>query len=91
MSRFPFNIDDHLRPLSPLRFQQPQPQPQAQPNLRAQTQARGRSPEMEMVLQDMMRVCNADIKTPFQSVKVAVNRCVWITPKLAPFLFSCGH
>ncbi|GJM95704.1 hypothetical protein PR202_ga12480 [Eleusine coracana subsp. coracana] len=98
MSRFPSNIDAHLRPLGPLRFQQPQPQPQAQPQsqgpspspsqpppppqqqqqataqAQAQAQARGRSPEMEMALQDAMRVCNPDIKTPFQSVEDAVNR-----------------
>ena len=30
---------------------------------------------MEMALQDAMRVCNPDIKTPFQSIEDAVNRC----------------
>ncbi|CAL4906841.1 unnamed protein product [Urochloa decumbens] len=115
MSRFPSNIDAHLRPLGPLRFhqpqQQPQPQPQPQPSqpphsqgpspspsqgapqqssphqqqqqqqaaaaaqAQAQAQAaRVRSPEMEMALQDAMRVCNPDIKTPFQSIEDAVNR-----------------
>ncbi|KAG2620680.1 mediator of RNA polymerase II transcription subunit 15-like [Panicum virgatum] len=110
MSRFPSNIDAHLRPLGPLRFhqpqqqqqQQPQPQPphsqgpsqspsqgpaqQASPHhhhhpqqqaaaAQAQAQAaRVRSPEMEMALQDAMRVCNPDIKTPFQSIEDAVNR-----------------
>ncbi|RCV18629.1 hypothetical protein SEVIR_3G327100v4 [Setaria viridis] len=114
MSRFPSNIDAHLRPLGPLRFhqpqqQQPQPQPsqpphsqgpsqspsqgapqqasphhqqhqhqqqqQAAAQAQAQAQAaRVRSPEMEMALQDAMRVCNPDIKTPFQSIEDAVNR-----------------
>ncbi|CAN6338271.1 unnamed protein product [Urochloa humidicola] len=118
MSRFPSNIDAHLRPLGPLRFhqpqpqQQPQPQPHSQPSqpphsqapspspsqgapqqasphqqqqqhqqaaaaaqAQAQAQAaRVRSPEMEMALQDAMRVCNPDIKTPFQSIEDAVNR-----------------
>uniref|UniRef100_A0A0E0BSI4 GLTSCR protein conserved domain-containing protein n=1 Tax=Oryza glumipatula TaxID=40148 RepID=A0A0E0BSI4_9ORYZ len=107
MSRFPSNIDAHLRPLGPIRFQQPpQPQPQppqpppSQPQQQQQQQqhsgapspsqsqaspqqqqqqqqqqaaamaaaaARVRSPEVEMALQDAMR-------TPFQSVKDAVNR-----------------
>uniref|UniRef100_A0ACD5TBS2 Uncharacterized protein n=1 Tax=Avena sativa TaxID=4498 RepID=A0ACD5TBS2_AVESA len=90
MSRFPSNIDAHLRPLGPHRFQQlppsqPQPQPQphsqgpSQPSPQQQqqqqaAQARGRSPEMEMALQDAMRVCNPDIKTPFQSLEDAVSR-----------------
>ncbi|CAN6347634.1 unnamed protein product [Urochloa humidicola] len=122
MSRFPSNIDAHLRPLGPLRFHQPQPQPHPQPQpqpqpsqpphsqgpssspsqgvppqpsphqqqqqqqqaaaaaqaqAQAQVQAqaaRVRSPEMEMALQDAMRVCNPDIKTPFQSIEDAVNR-----------------
>ncbi|KAL6851957.1 hypothetical protein ACP4OV_020142 [Aristida adscensionis] len=116
MSRFPSNIDAHLRPLGPLRFHQPQPQPQPQPQqphsqgpspppsqpqaspqqqhqqqqqqqqaqaqaaaaaaaqAQAQAQARVRSPEMEMALQDAMRVCNPDIRTPFQSLEDAVNR-----------------
>lgn len=110
MSRFPSNIDAHLRPLGPIRFQQPpqpqpqppqpppQPQPQQQqphsgapspsqsqasPQQQQQQQqaaamaaaaARVRSPEVEMALQDAMRVCNPDIKTPFQSLEDAVNR-----------------
>ncbi|KAL5225139.1 hypothetical protein ABZP36_011778 [Zizania latifolia] len=102
MSRFPSNIDAHLRPLGPIRFQQPlQPQPQPQPQTQPQQQqphsggpsplqsqaspqqqqqqkqaaaARVRSPEVEMALQDAMRVCNPDIKTPFQSLEDAVNR-----------------
>uniref|UniRef100_A0A0E0BSI5 GLTSCR protein conserved domain-containing protein n=1 Tax=Oryza glumipatula TaxID=40148 RepID=A0A0E0BSI5_9ORYZ len=114
MSRFPSNIDAHLRPLGPIRFQQPpQPQPQppqpppSQPQQQQQQQqhsgapspsqsqaspqqqqqqqqqqaaamaaaaARVRSPEVEMALQDAMRVCNPDIKTPFQSIEDAVNR-----------------
>ncbi|KQJ86774.1 general transcriptional corepressor CYC8 [Brachypodium distachyon] len=93
MSRFPSNIDAHLRPLGPHRFQQPppsqpqpqphsqgpsQPQPQSQPQAPPQqqlaAQARGRSPEVEMALQDAMRVCNPDIKTPFQSLEDAVSR-----------------
>ncbi|KAG8093291.1 hypothetical protein GUJ93_ZPchr0012g21873 [Zizania palustris] len=100
MSRFPSNIDAHLRPLGPIRFQQPHPQPQPQPqqqpqqphsggpsplpsqaSLQQQQQqqqqqaaARVRSPEVEMALQDAMRVCNPDIKTPFQSLEDAVNR-----------------
>lgn len=106
MSRFPSNIDAHLRPLGPLRFQQPQTQPphsqglsqsssqaaqQAPPHqqqqqaaavaaaqaAQAQAQAQAarlRSPEMEMALQDAMRVCNPDIKTPFQSIEDAINR-----------------
>jgi hypothetical protein len=113
MSRFPSNIDAHLRPLGPLRFQQPQqPQPshsqgpsqspsqatqQASPQQQqqaaaaaaAQAQAaRVRSPEMEMALQDAMRVCNPDVKTPFQSIEDAVNRCatVGFVPNLATFL-----
>jgi len=125
MSRFPSNIDAHLRPLGPLRFQQPQPQPQLQPQpqgpstspsqppppppqqqqhqaaaaaaaaaqaqAQVPAQARGRSPEMEMALQDAMRVCNPDIKTPFQSIEDAVNRCVRIAPKLSPLFFRrCG-
>uniref|UniRef100_A0A0E0MM83 GLTSCR protein conserved domain-containing protein n=1 Tax=Oryza punctata TaxID=4537 RepID=A0A0E0MM83_ORYPU len=114
MSRFPSNIDAHLRPLGPIRFQQPpqqqppQPQPpqqqqqphsggpspsqsQASPQQQQQQQqqqqaaamaaaaARVRSPEVEMALQDAMRVCNPDIKTPFQSIEDAVNRayCIW--------------
>jgi hypothetical protein len=125
MSRFPSNIDAHLRPLGPLRFQQPQPQPQpshsqgpsqspsqatqqaspqqqqqqaaaaaaaAQAQAQAQAQAaRVRSPEMEMALQDAMRVCNPDVKTPFQSIEDAVNRCatVGFMPNLATFLFRC--
>ncbi|KAL6644085.1 hypothetical protein ACP70R_018851 [Stipagrostis hirtigluma subsp. patula] len=103
MSRFPSNIDAHLRPLGSLRFHQPQPQQphsqgpspppsQSQPSpqqqqqqqaqaaaaaaaqAQAQAQARVRSPEVEMALQDAMRVCNPDIKTPFQSIEDAVNR-----------------
>ncbi|CAM0949951.1 unnamed protein product [Alopecurus aequalis] len=91
MSRFPSNIDAHLRPLGPHRFQQPppsqlqtQPQPhsqgpsqsQSQPSPQQQqaAQARGRSPEVEMALQDAMRVCNPNIKTPFQSLEDAVSR-----------------
>ncbi|KAL6622866.1 hypothetical protein ACP70R_032745 [Stipagrostis hirtigluma subsp. patula] len=100
MSRFPSNIDAHLRPLGSLRFHQPQPQQphsqgpspppsQSQPSpqqqqqaqaaaaaaaqAQAQAQARVRSPEVEMALQDAMRVCNPDIKTPFQSIEDAVN------------------
>uniref|UniRef100_A0A0E0BSI3 GLTSCR protein conserved domain-containing protein n=1 Tax=Oryza glumipatula TaxID=40148 RepID=A0A0E0BSI3_9ORYZ len=118
MSRFPSNIDAHLRPLGPIRFQQPpQPQPQppqpppSQPQQQQQQQqhsgapspsqsqaspqqqqqqqqqqaaamaaaaARVRSPEVEMALQDAMRVCNPDIKTPFQSIEDAVNRAYCI-------------
>jgi len=121
MSRFPSNIDAHLRPLGPVRFQQPQqpqPQPQPQPShsqgpsqsplqaaqqaspqqqqqaaaAQAQAQvARVRSPEMEMALQDAMRVCNPDVKTPFQSIEDVVNRCatVGFVPNLATFLFGC--
>uniref|UniRef100_A0A0D3HUB4 GLTSCR protein conserved domain-containing protein n=1 Tax=Oryza barthii TaxID=65489 RepID=A0A0D3HUB4_9ORYZ len=106
MSRFPSNIDAHLRPLGPIRFQQPpqpqpqppQPPPQPQPQQQqphsgapspsqsqvspqqqqaaamAAAAARVRSPEVEMALQDAMRVCNPDIKTPFQSLEDAVNR-----------------
>uniref|UniRef100_A0A0E0FC09 GLTSCR protein conserved domain-containing protein n=1 Tax=Oryza meridionalis TaxID=40149 RepID=A0A0E0FC09_9ORYZ len=108
MSRFPSNIDAHLRPLGPIRFQQPpqpqpqppQPPPQPQPQQQqphsgapspsqsqaspqqqqqqaaamAAAAARVRSPEVEMALQDAMRVCNPDIKTPFQSIEDAVNR-----------------
>ncbi|KAF0889156.1 hypothetical protein E2562_022427 [Oryza meyeriana var. granulata] len=98
MSRFPSNIDAHLRPLGPIRFQQPpQPQPQPPPQQQQQQQphsggpspsqsqaspqqqqhaaaARVRSPEVEMALQDAMRVCNPDIKTPFQSLEDVVNR-----------------
>jgi hypothetical protein len=94
MSRFPSNIDAHLRPLGPHRFQQPppsqlqtQPQPhsqgpslsQSQPSPQQQQapQARGRSPEVEMALQDAMRVCNPNIKTPFQSLEDAVSRCAF--------------
>ncbi|KAF8666367.1 hypothetical protein HU200_053470 [Digitaria exilis] len=112
MSRFPSNIDAHLRPLGPPRFHQlqqqqqpPQSQQQQQPQpphsqgpsqspsqgaqqgsphqhqqaaaAQAQAQAQAariRGPEMEMALQDAMRVCNPDIKTPFQSIEDAVNR-----------------
>ncbi|XP_062204201.1 mediator of RNA polymerase II transcription subunit 15-like [Phragmites australis] len=94
MSRFPSNIDAHLRPLGPLRFHQqpqsqqthsqgPSPSPSPSPSqaspqqqaAAAQAQvARVRSPEVEMALQDAMRVCNPDIKTPFQSLEDAVNR-----------------
>ncbi|KAM0841947.1 hypothetical protein ACQ4PT_058687 [Festuca glaucescens] len=91
MSRFPSNIDAHLLPLGPHRFQQPppsqlqtQPQPHSQGPLQSQpqpspqqqqaAQARGRSPEVEMALQDAMRVCNPNIKTPFQSLEDAVSR-----------------
>ncbi|EAY83044.1 hypothetical protein OsI_38262 [Oryza sativa Indica Group] len=35
---------------------------------------RVQSPEVEMALQDVMQVCNPDIKTPFQFVEDAVNR-----------------
>uniref|UniRef100_A0A0D9XZ59 GLTSCR protein conserved domain-containing protein n=1 Tax=Leersia perrieri TaxID=77586 RepID=A0A0D9XZ59_9ORYZ len=113
MSRFPSNIDAHLRPLGPIRFQQPpQPQPQqaaagaqapppsqqqqsggpspspsqsqsqASPQQQQQqaaaaaaaaAAARARGPEVEMALQDAMRVCNPDIKTPFQSIEDAVS------------------
>jgi hypothetical protein len=43
---------------------------------------------MEMALQDAMRVCNPDVKTPFQSIEDAVNRCatVGFVPNLATFL-----
>uniref|UniRef100_J3KUE0 GLTSCR protein conserved domain-containing protein n=1 Tax=Oryza brachyantha TaxID=4533 RepID=J3KUE0_ORYBR len=98
MTRFPSNIDAHLRPLGPIRFQQPpQPQPshpppsqpqqphsggpspsqsqsQASPQQQQAVAARVRSPEVEMALQDAMRVCNPDIKTPFHSLEDAVNR-----------------
>ncbi|XP_047050322.1 uncharacterized protein LOC124655479 [Lolium rigidum] len=85
MSRFPSNIDAHLRPLGPHRFQQPPPsllqtqpqahsQPQPSPQQQQAAQARGRSPEVEMALQDAMRVCNPNIKTPFQSLEDAVSR-----------------
>uniref|UniRef100_A0A0E0RH46 GLTSCR protein conserved domain-containing protein n=1 Tax=Oryza rufipogon TaxID=4529 RepID=A0A0E0RH46_ORYRU len=122
MSRFPSNIDAHLRPLGPIRFQQPpqpqpqppqpppQPQPQQQqphsgapspsqsqasPQQQQQQQAaamaaaaaRVRSPEVEMALQDAMRVCNPDIKTPFQSLEDAVNRWGNRTKFLCIFFF----
>ncbi|XP_044984703.1 cell division protein FtsZ 1 isoform X3 [Hordeum vulgare subsp. vulgare] len=85
MSRFPSNIDAHLRPLGPHRFQQPasapsqlqtppQPHSQGQPSPQQSAQARVRSPEVEMALQDAMRVCNPDIKTPFHSLEDAVSR-----------------
>lgn len=87
MSRFPSNIDAHLRPLGPHRFQQPAPsqlqtppqphsqgQPHPQPSPQQAAQARVRSPEVEMALQDAMRVCNPDIKTPFHSLADAVSR-----------------
>ena len=47
---------------------------------------------MEMALQDAMRVCNPDIKTPFQSIEDAVNRCATaaFAPNLSAFLFRCG-
>lgn len=46
--------------------------------------ARVQSPEVEMALQDVMQVCNPDIKTPFQSIEDAVNR--WGTvSKFFPF------
>ncbi|VAI14816.1 unnamed protein product [Triticum turgidum subsp. durum] len=96
MSRFPSNIDAHLRPLGPHRFQQPAPsqlqtppqphsqgQPHPQPSPQQAAQARVRSPEVEMALQDAMRVCNPDIKTPFHSLEDAVSRCAFHIPTLA--------
>ncbi|KAI4992656.1 hypothetical protein ZWY2020_059513 [Hordeum vulgare] len=52
----------------------PQPHSQGQPSPQQSAQARVRSPEVEMALQDAMRVCNPDIKTPFHSLEDAVSR-----------------
>ncbi|EMS59529.1 hypothetical protein TRIUR3_08593 [Triticum urartu] len=49
-------------------------QPPPQPSPQQAAQARVRSPEVEMALQDAMRVCNPDIKTPFHSLEDAVSR-----------------
>ena len=50
------------------RMQQAQSHPQHQ-------QVPVASVEMVMALQDAMRVCNPGMKTPFQSIEDAVNRC----------------
>jgi hypothetical protein len=46
---------------------------------------------VEMALQDAMRVCNPNIKTPFQSLEDAVSRCPFSPPYTpsCPFLFPC--
>ncbi|XP_020522912.1 nipped-B-like protein pqn-85 isoform X1 [Amborella trichopoda] len=71
ISRFPSNIDPHLRAPASLNRAQIQAQAQAQKpsGLRPNIQL-----ELEMAHQDAWRVCHPDIKRPFSSLEDACER-----------------
>ncbi|MBA0824671.1 hypothetical protein Goarm_021324 [Gossypium armourianum] len=70
ISRFPSNIDAHLRttPGPPPQQQQQQPN-QQQKQIRPLNQA-----ELQMAYQDAWRVCHPDFKRPFSSLEDACER-----------------
>lgn len=88
ISRFPSNIDAHLRPIRPLNLQQnlnPNPILNLHPNLpnpnsnqQQQHQKIIRPPgnqmELQMAYQDAWRVCHPDFKRPFSSLEDACDR-----------------
>ncbi|CAI8615970.1 unnamed protein product [Vicia faba] len=87
ISRFPSNIDAHLRPIRPLNLQQnPNPNPNPNPilnlpNPNSQQQQHqkiirppGNHMELQMAYQDAWRVCHPDFKRPFSSLEDACDR-----------------
>ncbi|KAF9626773.1 hypothetical protein IFM89_039489 [Coptis chinensis] len=82
ISRFPSNIDAHLRPLGSLQHrqqsqQQQSPTPNSNSNSNLQQKAnrgQGNPVELEMAYQDAWRVCHPDIKRPFSSLEDACER-----------------
>lgn len=90
ISRFPSNIDAHLRPIRPpLNLQQnPNPNPNPNPilnlhqnpnsNHQQQQQQKmirpGNQMELQMAYQDAWRVCHPDFKRPFSSLEDACER-----------------
>ncbi|KAL9998562.1 putative GLTSCR protein region [Helianthus debilis subsp. tardiflorus] len=87
ISRFPSNIDAHLRPLQrPIaNHQQQQQQQNSNPNamalnsqIRAPNRTQVPSPanqvELQMAYQDAWRVCHPDFKRPFTSLEDACER-----------------
>ncbi|KAF9618334.1 hypothetical protein IFM89_000969 [Coptis chinensis] len=80
ISRFPSNIDAHLRPLAlqnrqlSLQQQQQNPNPNLQLQLQQAQQQKGNRAELEMAYHDAWRVCHPDIKKPFSSLEDACER-----------------
>ncbi|CAL5185365.1 unnamed protein product [Lathyrus oleraceus] len=89
ISRFPSNIDAHLRPIRPLNLQQnPNPNPNPILNLHHNPNSNhlpqqqhqkiirppGNQIELQMAYQDAWRVCHPDFKRPFSSLEDACDR-----------------
>ncbi|CAL0334274.1 unnamed protein product [Lupinus luteus] len=68
ISRFPSNIDSHLRPINP------QQNPNPNPNPNSSTHHRQSQSDLQNAYQDAWRICHPDFKRPFSSLHDACLR-----------------